>query len=450
MFRTVTFFLILTILCFSSSTQPPNDEKINLSRTHFNDGVKKGIDQEFESAIAGFEMAIELNPLFAEAFLYKGLAEIEMQNFDQAIKDFTITIELDPSFTDQAHYFRGLAYYFKNENELAIDDFSVAILMNPDFVSFYQRGKASLKIKEFRRALQDFDIALRLKEDFYEANLYRGINLYYLEMYDAALQDLEIATTWLPHSADAHYYKGLSKIALNNNSAGIEDLDRVLQLDPGYTQAAQAREEVLASNARPSRRNNQRVSMQTRQTVAGQNHDNQQQSSVADRKVESTDINFSELFSASRFAETSDEAISEVIGVPESQALHAALPQRDTPSKNDQSVLVENISSSKPVYNSIEDAQPGFYNKSLESNPLTGFGVQVASYSNTNNLLSLADAYSERYTLPVFFNIAIVNGRKLYKLIIGQFNSREEAEGFRDKLRNESFPDSFLVVFENL
>lgn len=456
MHRTFTFVLLLSFTFFASQSQPPTEEKMNSARIHFNNGVKMGIDEDFEQAIEEFEKAIELNPLFAEAFLYKGLAEIELQNFDQAIKDFTITIELDPAYSDQAHYFRGLTHYFKNENLPAIDDFTVAIRMNPDFVSFYQRGKANLKLKEFRRALQDFDIALRLKEDFYEANLYRGINLYYLEMYEAALQDLDIATTQLPHNADGHYYSGLTRLAINNNTDGIENLERALELDPAFTQAAEAREEALASNSRSNRRNNRREPSQAREAVAATATENApepaSQSPVVDRKVESTDIDFSGLFSASQ----SREDTPETIAVPVS---YTSGDESQTPSDKEGEMRNETPADnfapvtpapSEPVYNSIEQVQPGIYNKSLETKPMSGFGVQVASYSNTDNLLSLADAYSQKYSLPVFFNIADVNGRKLYKLIIGQFSSREEAESFRDKLRNESFPDSFLVVFENL
>jgi tetratricopeptide (TPR) repeat protein len=454
MHRKFTFVFLMIFTVFSSHSQPPTEEKMNIARTHFNNGVKMGIDEDFEQAIEEFEKAIELNPLFAEAFLYKGLAEIELQNFDQAIKDFTITIELDPAFSDQAHYFRGLTRYFKNENQSAIDDFTVAIRMNPDFVSFYQRGKANLKLKEFRRALQDFDIALRLKEDFYEANLYRGINLYYLEMYEAALQDLDIATRQLPHNADGHYYSGLTRLAINNKTDGIENLERALELDPGFIQAAEAREEALASITPLTPANSRRENSSARLAESVSEPEPGSQSPVVNRKVESTDIDFSELFSASQSKEETPEATA----VPVS---YATVEEPQVNENNDFSEIANETTpaeiitpatsfSSEPVNNSIEQVQPGIYNHSLEKRPVNGFGVQVASYSNTDNLLSLADAYSQKYSLPVFFNIADVNGRKLYKLIIGQFSTREEAENFRDVLRNESFPDSFLIVFENL
>ncbi|MFW6352096.1 MAG: tetratricopeptide repeat protein [Bacteroidota bacterium] len=104
-------FFILWFFSSPAISQPPSVEEIDESRIHFNEGVKYGIDNDFENALESFQKAIDNNPLFAEAFLYKGLTEIELANHDQAVKDLTISIELDPYFSDQAHYFRGLARF---------------------------------------------------------------------------------------------------------------------------------------------------------------------------------------------------------------------------------------------------------------------------------------------------------------------------------------------------
>ncbi len=82
--------------------------------------------------------------------------------------------------------------------------------------------------------------------------------------------------------------------------------------------------------------------------------------------------------------------------------------------------------------------------------PMSGLGVQVASYSTTSNLQSLSEAYADKYGKPVFINVSYVNGRKLYKLIIGRFDNRSDAEAFRDNLRKDDFPDSFLILFGNI
>ncbi len=431
----VLHLFILSSLLFS---QPPGSSEIERAREFFNAGVKNGIDGDFQAAIANFEKAIDLNPLFAEAFLYKGLAEIETGNYETALKDLTITIELDPGFSDQAHYFRGLTKYFQEAYIEAIDDLSIAIRMNPDFVAFYQRGKANLKLGEYRRSLQDFDIALRLNEEFHEGYLYRGICLYYLEEYEDAMNDLEMAKVNLPANPKAFYYSGRVRLKIKNSYVAIEDLDKAIELDPDFAQAYEARSQARQNTGNIQAAAADREMARSVKTQSGAEVREQTAATTpAEEKpaiAASTDIDFAGLFggAASR-SEQKDDALKED-------------KQQVQPQSEDSSSIAE-TETGIPDINQIDS---GTYNKSLKQVVSRGFGVQVASYSNTSNLMNLAEAYEEKYEKPVFINVSFVNGRKLYKLIIGQFDNRASAETLRDKLRAGSFPDSFLVVFENL
>ena len=400
MTRKFIFAAIIYLFSFLSISQPPSTEKMAEARERFNAGVKYGIDENFEDAVAEFAKAIELNPLYAEAFLYLGLAKIELGKFDLAIRNFTIAIELDPAFSDQAHYFRGLAKYFNEDYASAIDDLTIAIRMNPDFVSFYQRGKANLQLKEYRRALQDFDIALRLKEDFPEGFLYRGINLYYLENYQEAMKDLDLALLHLPGNDLAQKYAGLTARRLSgryDEEFAVADRTQAPERKAYTSKESQAISEPKAS------------------TFA-------------------SDINFAQLFSPSDYEQRS----------PDNNPAEESLTSYTRPAKT------ENLPMESTEKPSIENVGKGTFNRYLDTITLSGFGVQLASYSNTANLMQLAEAYEEKYENPVFINVSDVNGRTLYKLIIGKFDQRMQAEEFRDYLRQGSFPDSFLVVFDNL
>ena len=440
MFNKLLLFFVVHTFIFSSLlvSQPPGSDEIERGREFFNTGVKNGIDGDFESAIINFEKAIDQNPLFAEAFLYKGLAEIETGNYHTAIKDLTITIELDPTFTDQAHYFRGLAKYFQEAYSEAIDDFTIAIRMNPDFVSFYQRGKANLELKEYRRSLQDFDIALRLNEEFFEGYLYRGICLYYLEEYEDAMSDLEMAKSNLPNNSKAFYYSGLVRLQILNSYVAIEDLDKAIELDPEFAKAYEARSQARQNTGNSLAAAADKERAHAIKLQSSSNDQEQTTISQAEEKTPiaaSTDIDFAGLFGG---ATTTSEQIREDNPEAKEQEDHLA---------SEVALNGSEMQTDSPDINRITS---GTYNKNLRPVNSRGFGVQVASYSNTSNLMNLAEAYSEKYEEPVFINISVVNGRTLYKLIIGQFDNRASAESFRDKLRVGSFPDSFLVVFENL
>jgi tetratricopeptide (TPR) repeat protein len=415
MIRCLNTLALLILIVHSSVGQSSVNQRLNQAREYFNQGIKYGIAEEFESAVKDFEKAIELNPVFAEAFLYKGLAEIELGNYDQAIKDFTITFELDPGFADQVHYFRGLAKYFNGEFEQSIDDLTIAIKKNPDFVSFYQRGKANLQLKEYRRSLQDFDIALRLNDEFYEANLYRGINLYHLEKYDEALEDLQLAFDQMPANAEARYYLDLTR-RIKNGESGLasapDHFDSPARVDHSSA-----------------------VAMQTSATQSISDQSEHQQTLQTPAK--STELNFAELFGTSKSSATQ----------PVEQSAQAFVPER---------IRVEASPAARVSAESRIDAQilssldPGLYDKYLSQMSSSGFGVQIASYSSAANLANISQTLSEKYSQPVLIHVSHLNDRKLYKLILGQFEDKGQAEMLRTTLRNHNFPDSFLVVLENL
>ncbi|MFW5891956.1 MAG: tetratricopeptide repeat protein [Bacteroidota bacterium] len=476
-------YVALFALCFFSFhaiSQPPSVEEIDESRFHFNEGVKFGINNEFENALESFQKAIDKNPLFAQAFLYKGLTEIELAQYEQAIKNLTISIELDPYFSDQAHYFRGLARYYQGNFSEAIDDFSIAIRMNPDYAAFYQRGKANLEMKEYERSLQDFEIALRLKPDFWEAHLYRGINLYYMQQYKDAIKDLELAKENMPENPDAFYYSGLARSKAQNNYVAVEDLTKAIELDPDNKQAYQARAAANQLLGRNEEAEKDILFLDTSKdsvVMVTDHHENQNNTEDTKPKVNdseiyktpnttkpktSTEINFKELFASANQKDLKKEeketATDQNIANDSSQTNENKKENQETvDNQTEEETIPDKLSeeeNTKPtVINSdveIVNLKSGLYSTDLSEVNLSGFGVQVASYSNTDNLSNLVKAYNKQYQQPVFINVAIVDGRKLYKLIIGRFDSRTPAENFRDQIRKDNFPDSFLVVFDNL
>ncbi len=384
MLRLSLFSVFIFCLNFLSA-QPPTSQQMEQARAEFNEGIRAGLNEDFKKAEEIFSRAIEINPIYAEAFLYRGLSYVELGEYSKALLDLTVTIELDPAFSDQAHYFRGVTRYRRGEYTQAIDDLSVAIYMNPDYVAFFQRGKVYLELKNFQRALQDFEIALRLNPDFYEAYLYRGVTLHHLGETEMALRNMETGKDYLPdHKLVEHYQKLISQ--------------------PG------AVIENTSSEPQSPRR----------------------------------EINIADYFKRTDDAEITQEQL-ETQSSPDYPEL--------TQSKPAQVSLAETLGPEKAPDNAtvrVEDLQTGTYDHLLARISSTGFGVQVASYYNHQNLESLAKAYNEKYHTPVFIHVSQVNGRKLFRLILGMFPERSEAETLRDQLRKADFPDSFLVLFENL
>ncbi len=402
--NTALIFVVFLSFVFQGSYAQTSMEDIEKANRIFADGVKMGVNRDFEEALLLFNEAIEIYPLYAEAFLYRGLAKTELKKYDEAIKDFNISIEIDPGYSDQAYYFRGLARYLKGDYEGAISDLSLAIRLEPDYASFFQRGRCNFELGEFQVALKDFEIALRLEPEFKQGILYRGKALVETRLYEEGLKDLKKAADFFPDEARVYYYKALAYRQTGNKSASRRNLRKASAINPALADAFAMHHE---------------------------NHQKDPQSIQAGSTTRETPVYRESL------TETETSTLSDAFSRKDREETDESPPQADKESLSIASGDLQNLAS-------------GFYTEEFQPVSPKGFGVQLASYHNTDNLSRLATAYEEEYGHPVFINVSKVNGRRLYKLIIGSFPHREGAENLRDEMRNKGFADSFLVIFERM
>ena len=84
----------------------------------------------FDSAIADYTKAIEMDPKSSEAFIGRGLAYSNKQSYDLAVADFDKAIELKPK-NAAAFANRGAAFEKKGNIEQAISDYDKAVELEP-------------------------------------------------------------------------------------------------------------------------------------------------------------------------------------------------------------------------------------------------------------------------------------------------------------------------------
>lgn len=104
----IILFILLLALAPSLMSQPVS-RQARQAREAFSEGIRKGIDKDFEEALLWFNRAIELDSLHAEAFYYRGLAHFELQQYTRALADFRVSVKLDPDKEEQAEYFVELS-----------------------------------------------------------------------------------------------------------------------------------------------------------------------------------------------------------------------------------------------------------------------------------------------------------------------------------------------------
>jgi rare lipoprotein A len=92
-------------------------------------------------------------------------------------------------------------------------------------------------------------------------------------------------------------------------------------------------------------------------------------------------------------------------------------------------------------------AEVELYDLSISKISATGFAIQIGSYKELANLLRIANDLKSTYQKEVRVQVSTVKGERIYRLMVGQFKTRAEADAFRAKVA-QNFPDCFIVEFK--
>ncbi len=86
----------------------------------------------------------------------------------------------------------------------------------------------------------------------------------------------------------------------------------------------------------------------------------------------------------------------------------------------------------------------GLFIFNVERAPAEGYGVQVGVYADYENVLREVAVYQEQFKETVLVHIAKLDGRTVYKVLIGDFNKRDKAEKMKAEILAAGLPDAFV------
>ncbi len=132
------------------------------TRYHNDRGLELLRDSQFQEAIKEFSRVIELDPYYAQAYLWRGIAHRRAGDYQASIQDISTQIQVDPF--SAAYYERGLTYLALGETQKAFDDFNQAISEGSrDYEwiadSYRQRGLIRKELGDRSGAIEDFQEA---------------------------------------------------------------------------------------------------------------------------------------------------------------------------------------------------------------------------------------------------------------------------------------------------
>jgi tetratricopeptide (TPR) repeat protein/tRNA A-37 threonylcarbamoyl transferase component Bud32 len=183
-----------------------------------------------------FWTALAIRPNTPVVYIHIGDALCDQERWDEAFAAYGKVIELDP----QANAFRnrGLAWYNKKDYDKAIQDYNEAIRLDPNYAyAFHNRGLAWYNKKDYHKAIHDYTEAIRLDPKYAGAFNSRGVAWYYKKAYDKAIEDYNEAIRLNPKYAGAFNDRGLAWYYKKAHDKAIEDYNEAIRLNPKYAGA---------------------------------------------------------------------------------------------------------------------------------------------------------------------------------------------------------------------
>jgi tetratricopeptide (TPR) repeat protein len=130
-----------------------------------------------------------------------------------------------PRDTGTAFYNRGIAYRNQGRLDRAIEDYDLALRLRPDFADAWnERGVAYRQKGDMPRALEDFNEAIRLKPDHAVAFFNRGAVWADLGQFDRAIADFDRTLDLQPGDPDSLFGRGMARRGKGDTAGGDADI----------------------------------------------------------------------------------------------------------------------------------------------------------------------------------------------------------------------------------
>ncbi|MBS1952562.1 MAG: hypothetical protein JST89_00105 [Cyanobacteria bacterium SZAS-4] len=151
-----------------------------------------------------------------------------------AIADFTKILEQDPNDCD-AYTYRGLAHVLVDEYDAALADAEKGSALDRNwYMPFYVKGLALMSQQKFGPAASAFTSGIKLDSTFTDFYVFRGCAFAYMGNYDDAISDETKAIAASPDNYSAHWYRLLGYFGKQDFKSAKPDAEKMASLHPTW------------------------------------------------------------------------------------------------------------------------------------------------------------------------------------------------------------------------
>jgi tetratricopeptide (TPR) repeat protein len=212
--------------------------------SHFVQGVKLGLNGEYQEAIDELSRAVEEDPDDVVANTSLGVAFHLFGQDDRALACYEAALKIDPIYAE-AHYFRGNILYQHGSVREAIAGYTTAIGLKPELIEAHRKPRPEDRLTDYSPLLDEMVWIAKpayrililnksLESDPGQANLFKERAAEYsrLRNYSQAIADLNSALELQPDDASALHSRGTAYEGLGKNDRALEDYQRALAINP--------------------------------------------------------------------------------------------------------------------------------------------------------------------------------------------------------------------------
>jgi serine/threonine protein kinase/Tfp pilus assembly protein PilF len=197
--------------------------------------VKRGSHLEASDEFSG---ALELDPQYVDAWIYRGVAYLNLGKWDRALEDFSKAIDLDANAV-VAWSNRGYVHLLLGQPDKALVDCSKAIEIDPKYVfAWVNRGLIHQRLGQPDKAITDYTKAIEL--DPKNGRSHNNLAWLLATCADAKLRDparaLELAKKAVELAPDDGMHQntlGVAQYRAGDWNAAIKALEKSMALDKG-------------------------------------------------------------------------------------------------------------------------------------------------------------------------------------------------------------------------
>jgi rare lipoprotein A len=113
-------------------------------------------------------------------------------------------------------------------------------------------------------------------------------------------------------------------------------------------------------------------------------------------------------------------------------------------------VKIEVVDNNTTPGNSNKSSSPiELFSLKVDKVNSSGFGIQVGSYQYVENMLNEVYKFQEDFKVDPLIHVSNVKGKRVYRIIIGPYDTRDKAENQLKKFKKDG-KDGFVISISNL